>query len=367
MESFEYVMPTQILFGKDVISTHAHLFKNYGQKALIVTGRSSAKKNGSLQDVIVALDQNGIKYCIFDEIEENPSMETVQKGAEFGRKEKADFIIAVGGGSPLDAAKAIDLLVANEDGTIEDLFASNPMSIIPLLAVPTTAGTGSETTPYAILTDHKAKTKRNFAHKVFFDVAFLDAKYMMDMPETITINTAVDALSHLVEGYLTVKANLLSDIWAEKGLLIFSECMEALRNKDFTYELREKLLLVSTIAGIVIAQSGTSLPHGMGYALTYFHNVAHGRANGLLMKAYLDIHPDKQKVQKILTCLRLNSLEDLGEYLDVLLGEKETVTENEIFEYAEGMISNEAKLKNHPGKVSKEDIYTIYKKSLNII
>lgn len=367
MESFEYLMPTKVLFGKEVIRNHSTLFENYGKKALIVTGRSSARKNGSLQDIVDVLEQNEIAYCIFDEVEENPSMETVQKGGDFGRKEKVDFIIAIGGGSPLDAAKGIDILVANKDSTKEDLFITKPMNTIPLIAVPTTAGTGSETTPYAILTDHQAKTKRNFAHTVFFDIAFLDAKYMMDMPDAITINTAVDALSHLVEGYLTVKANLFSDIWAEKGLSFFSECMEALKNKNFTYEIREKLLLTSTIAGMVIAHSGTSLPHGMGYALTYFHNVAHGRANGLLMKAYLEMHPDKQKVQKILRCLGLDSLEDLGAFLDLLLGEKEKVTDKEILEYVEGMISNEAKLKNHPGKVSQGDLYAIYKKSLNIV
>lgn len=367
METFEYSMPTKILFGENVIINNSSLFKNYGKKALIITGKHSAKKNGALQDIIDALNKHKIEYCIFDEIEENPSMETVQKGGEFGRDEKVDFIIAIGGGSPLDAAKGIDIIIANKNSTKEDLYISKPMNTIPLLAIPTTAGTGSETTPYAILTDHNAKTKINFAHKVFFDIAFLDAKYMMNMPDTITINTAVDALSHLVEGYLTVRANLFSDIWAEKGLIFFSECMEALKNKAFTYELREKLLIVSTIAGMVIAQSGTALPHGMGYALTYFHNIAHGRANGLLMKAYLEIHPDREKVQKILLCLGLNSLKDLGEFLELLLGQKEQISKKEILEYAEGMAVNKAKLKNHPGNISKEDIFRMYEKSLNIV
>jgi len=240
------------------------------------------------------------------------------------------------------------------------------MKTLPGIAVPTTAGTGSETTPYAILTNHQKKTKINIVHKVFFDLALLDPEYMMAMPEAITINTALDALSHLVEGYLTVKANLFSDIWAEKGLNLFSECMDALKKKNFTYLLREKLLLVSTIAGMVIAQTGTSLPHGMGYALTYFHNIAHGRANALLMKAFLEIHPHRERVDRILSCLGLNNLEELGDFLDSLLGEKEKVTKDEIIAYAQDMTFNDLKLKNHPAKVSLEDIYQIYEKSLNL-
>lgn len=366
METFQYLMPTKVIFGEDAIKSNTSLFKDYGSKALIITGRHSAKNNGSQQDIIEAFNSNGIKYCIFDEIEENPSLETVEKGGEFGRKEKVDFIVAIGGGSPLDAAKAINIFIANKNITKEDLYISKPMKTIPILAVPTTAGTGSETTPYAVLTIHEKKTKRSMAHKVFFDTAFLDPKYMMNMPVPITINTTIDALSHLIEGYLTVRANFLSDIWAEKGLNLFSECMSDLKKRNFTYEIREKLLLVSTMAGMVIAQSGTSLPHGMGYALTYFHNIAHGRANGLLMKAFLEIHPNKEKVATILRCLGIKSLEELGEFLDNLLKDKETISKEDINDYVEAMTSNEGKLNNHPGKVEKEDLYTIYEKSLNV-
>jgi alcohol dehydrogenase len=360
MKDFQYFMPTQIIFGKEVIKNNSSLFKEYGSKAMIVTGKNSAKKNGSLDDILEVLNINGIDYCIFDEIEENPSLETVEKGANLGKKEKIDFIIAIGGGSPLDAAKAINILVANEDATIEDLYILKAMKLLPAIAVATTAGTGSETTPYAILTNHQKKTKVNIVHKVFFDVAFLDPKYMMNMPLSITINTALDALSHLVEGYLTVKANLFSDTWAEKGLKLFAECIDDLKKENFTYELREKLILISTIAGVVIAQTGTSLPHGMGYHLTYFHNIAHGRANALLMKAYLEIYPNKERVDNILTCLGFKNLEELGKFIDDLLGEKEKVTKEEINAYAEDMVTNDLKLKNHPGKVTKKEFYIMY-------
>ncbi len=364
MKDFEYLMPTKVYFGKDVIANNVELIKSYGSKAFIITGKTSSKKNGSLDEVMTVLSESSIDYFIFDEVEENPSLETVERAAILGREEKVDFIIGIGGGSPIDAAKAIGILINNKDSNIDDLFSSTQLKSVPLIALPTTAGTGTEVTPYAIFTDHKLKTKRNFSQKVFPDVAFLDAKYLINTPEEITINTAIDALSHLIEGYLAVKANLLSDTVAEKGLTLFSECMESLITRDFSYEIREKLLLTSTLAGMVIAQTGTSLPHGMGYALTYFNGVSHGKANGILLKEYLELSSSMSKVNNILSFLKFNSLKEFGAFIEKLIGREVTVTEEEIMKYAKAMIINKDKLKNHPSQVTEADIIKIYKNSL---
>src|SRR5690606_31201061 len=110
--------------------------------------------------------------------------------------------------------------------------------------------------------------KRGICQKVFPELALLDIKYLMFLPTDITINTAVDTLSHLIEGYLSSNSNIISDALAEKGLKLFGECLNMIKEKDFIHTVREKLMIASTLAGMVIAQSGTSLPHGMGYALT---------------------------------------------------------------------------------------------------
>lgn len=364
MKDFRYYMPTEVFSGKDIVNKKADLFLQYGKKAFIITGRNSSKRNGSLDDVINILKEKSIHYCIFNEIEENPSLETVERAADIGKREEVDFIIGIGGGSPIDSAKGIGILIRNKDLHIEELFSKEQFKSIPIIAVPTTAGTGTEVTPYAIFTDHKLKTKRNFSQKVFPKVALLDPKYLMTTSESVTINTAIDALSHLIEGYLTVKANFLSDAAAEKGLILFGQCMKALENREYTYEIREKLLLVSTLGGMVIAQTGTSLPHGMGYPLTYFKGVSHGKANGILLKEYLNLCSDKEKVNNIFTCMGLSNIEEFGEFIEKIIDKDIIIDEQEIDQYAESMVSNEAKLKNHPDKVTKADILKIYTDSL---
>lgn len=172
----KFFMPTKVLMGKGVVLNNSNLLKKFGNKALIVTGRYSSKKNGSLDDVVSALKKENMDYIIFDEIEENPSVESVAKAAQLGKNENVDFIIGIGGGSPLDASKAIGVMIKNKDLTSETLFSSEVLESIDIVCVPTTAGTGSETTQYAIITDHKNKTKRNLGQSIFAKLALVDAR-----------------------------------------------------------------------------------------------------------------------------------------------------------------------------------------------
>lgn len=359
-----FYMPTKIVVGKNAINNNKNLLINIGTKALIVTGRNSSRKNGSLDDVETSLKDLNIPYVIFNEVEENPSLETVEKIATLGKDEKVDFIIGIGGGSPIDSAKAAGVLIKNIDSNLKDLSISPLLNSIPIVAVPTTAGTGTETTPYAIVTDHKLQTKKGIAQRIFPAVAFLDATYLMNTPKEVTTNTGVDALSHLIEGYLATNANIFSDVLAEKGLELFGQCIQSLRENEISFEIREKLLIASSIAGMVISQSGTSLPHGMGYALTYFKNVPHGKANGMLLKSYLNFCSDKAKVSKIISLLKFNNLDELGEFLIEVLGKPVDLTDEEVLSYGKAMASNDAKLKNHPNIVCEDDIIKIYKDSL---
>ncbi len=366
MKDFNYLMPTKVLFGKDILEKNKDVLKKYGEKCLIVTGKSSSKKNGSLDDVKRLLNELCIEYSIFDEIEENPTIELVEKGGEFARKEEIDFIIAIGGGSPIDAAKGIGVFAKNKEFKKENLFEQPLKESVSIIAIPTTAGTGSEVTPYAIYTDHRAKTKKNFTHKIFPEIAFLDPKYTETVPYNITVNTAVDAFSHLLEGYLNVNANILSDAAAEKGIKLFGECMNALYNKEINYEIREKLLLMSTLGGVVIAQCGTSLPHGMGYHLTYYHHISHGKANGVLLPAYLRLceKSNKDKVDTVIELLGIGCIKDFSDFIKLTLVDEFKLAQEEITTYSEFMMENAAKLKNHPDKVTREDIETIYKEFL---
>ena len=366
MDSFNYYMPTKVLLDEEVVLKNRNLFYTYGEKALIVTGKTSSAMNGSLKDVTNILSIKGITYDIFNSVEENPSLETVENIAKLGRTQNSNFIIGIGGGSPIDAAKAAGVLINNPNATRYNLFDSPHLKSIPVIAVPTTAGTGTETTPYSIVTDNELQTKHGICQRIFPEYALLDVKYLMFLPDEITINTSIDALSHLIEGYLSSNASILSDALAEKGLKLFGECLNMIRERDFTYTVRKKLMIASTLAGMVIAQAGTSLPHGMGYALTYFHNIPHGKANGVLLKSYLEFCEDENKVRKILYLLALENLDELGYFLNYILGDVDNLVLENIFSYSDKMALNKDKLKNHSTPVTREDIFKIYRDSLKL-
>ena len=203
---FAFKMPTNVISGRDVVINNFQIFKTAGKKAIIVTGKHSAELNGSLNDVLSALKIAGVGYDIFNKIMSNPTIDIVYEGAKFARDHGDDFVIAIGGGSPMDAAKAIALL-AVQDIKREDLFSGKYSNdILPMIFIPTTAGTGSEVTQYSILTNDELETKTTLTSPFMFpNYALLDGKYMRDLGLKTTINTTIDALSHAIEGYLNVK------------------------------------------------------------------------------------------------------------------------------------------------------------------
>lgn len=361
---FKYSMPTQIYFGKDVILKNKEVFGKIGSRALIVTGRRSAKENGSFDDVKKALLEAGMEYVLFDEVEENPSLETIERGSNIGKDYNVDFVIGIGGGSPMDAAKAMAVFIKNPQINKNNIFGSGKLNSIPVVAVPTTAGTGSEVTQYSIVTSHQEKTKKNLGQKIFPRVAFIDCKYTYNLPYGITVNTAIDAFTHLVEGYLNTNSTYMSDIYGEKGFELFGYCFKKLVNKDLDSEFRNKVMMASTLAGIQIAQTGTSLPHGMGYPLTYFKGLSHGLANGVLTVEYLKSFKDKTKIERMLNFLGLGSLEELEDIFKRLTDVKIDITEEEIYEYSKKLMLNKNKLKNHPEEMELEVLVDIYSKSL---
>lgn len=361
---FKYSMPTVIYFGEDSILKNKEVFSKIGNKALIVTGRSSAKKNGSYDDVVKALSQVEVEHVLFDEVEENPSLETIEKASGVGKANNVDFVIGIGGGSPMDASKAIAVFIKNPEINMDNIFCGKQLESIPVIAVATTSGTGSEVTQYSIVTSNKEKTKKNLGQSVFPKIAFVDSKYTLNLPYDITVNTAVDAFTHLVEGYLNSNSTYMSDLYGERGFELFNHCFEKLIKKELDKEFRSKVMLASTLAGIQISQNGTSLPHGMGYALTYFKGLPHGLANGVLTIEYLKSFKNTTKIERMLEILQLNKLEDLEAIFKKLINVNIEITDEEIMQYSKSLISNKAKLKNHTEEVELEDIVQIYSKSL---
>ena len=280
----------------NAVKRHAEELAALGRRALIVTGGSSSRKNGSLDDVISALRSGGREWAVFDEIEENPSVETVLKAAHFGRQEKADFVIGVGGGSPLDAAKAVAYLLAQKDISAELLYSGNDDTRLPLALVPTTCGTGSEVTPVSVLTMTGLGTKKSVAHRLFPDLSLIDGSYLRTAPLQLLRNTSLDALTHLIESRLNTRATAESRRIVDEGLALWRSTRAVLEGGAYNDGLLQTMMNASSAGGRAIAITSTTLPHGLSYPMTIRRGVPHGKAVGYFTAGYIaECKPDEQR------------------------------------------------------------------------
>lgn len=364
----KFHMPTKVLVGENcVFENKADLI--IGKRALIVTGKTSGKKSGALDDVIKILENEKIPYHVYDKIENNPEINHMVKGGEFARNCGCDFIIAIGGGSPLDAAKAISVYATNEPKEnsgfdVYDIFkGSYKNKPIPMVAVPTTAGTGSEVTPYSILTLHKEKTKKSFTCvDCFYKTAFLDGRYTLNLPLQVAKNTAIDAMCHLIEGYTNKKSSPVTDCLCLEGLSIIGKYVDNLINGNFSVDICTELLWASALGGIVISHTGTTIVHSMGYQLTYFKDIPHGMANGYLVYEYLK-RVDSKRAASCLYALGMESFDEFKNFLEKALPREHNFTEDELANWTETSIKAK-NVASCPFPVTKNLELEIYKRSL---
>ena len=358
-----FYMPVRLVSGDNCVRKNAQLFAAFGKTALIVCGKSAAS-NGALKDVRAALESNRQNASVFDEIPQNPGTETVVRGAVAARTVCADFIVAIGGGSPMDAAKAIAMLACQDapEGIFDHKITPD---VLPMIHVPTTAGTGSEVTPYAVITRDDLQTKQSISAPYLFPrIAFLDARYTATMPQEVTVNTALDALSHAVEGMLSVRSGEISDFYAERSISLLMGEYDNLLAGTYSMETRKNLLFGSTLAGMVIANTGTTPVHGMGYSLTYFCGVPHGRANGLLLAEFVK---ECEKIWQGSTRKIFNALgtdaEGFKQKLKALLGKKKKFPEGQLRDFA-ARASKNRNIRNCRVPFTEQNLYNVLKKSV---
>ncbi len=273
-----FFMPTKVLYGKDIILKNRELIRDLGENFLIISGKSS-QKNGSLDDVLDALEGKNVQ--IYDETPENPPTDIIKPIAQ--KNYDADVVIGLGGGSPMDAAKAVAVLIENHLLSAEDLYDKTKYSRAKtIVCIPTTAGSGSEVTQYSVLTFNGKK--RGFSHEcVFPKISFVDYKYTMTLGKNLTISTALDALSHAMEGYISLKSTPFSDTLAIESMKIIKEYLPKLLDDPENEFYRERIMFASTLAGMVIAQTGTTIAHALGYNLTTDKDVKHGLATAVFL------------------------------------------------------------------------------------
>lgn len=362
--NFDFYLPTRFVSGFGCIKKNPEKIV-LGSRAYIVTGKTSAKKCGALDDVSAVLDERGISYTVFSEITENPPLEACYAGGKLCREVNADFVIAIGGGSVMDAAKAIAAFATNEAIAPKGIFDVPTLSpSLPIVCIPTTAGTGSEANPYSVLTLPGGRLKKTFNAPFSYPrVAFLDPSYTRSLPRDYTISTALDAFAHALESFLSPKSNVFSE---SAALFAAREIWNVLSlyPDAFSDEMRESLLYAATAAGIAISITGTGFPHPLGYPITLLDGVPHGSACAIFSGDYIEYNErtetGKAKLARFYDALDVKP-KVLREYLPALSGVDLTFTEEEITERIE-LIRGAKNYKNSPYVLSVNEMYEIYRK-----
>ncbi|MCR5108376.1 MAG: iron-containing alcohol dehydrogenase [Lachnospiraceae bacterium] len=375
--NFDHYLPVNILFGCGRVHEVGNTVKKYGNKALIVTGMSSAKKSGLYDLVKDHLQEAGVDSLLYDQVSQNPLTTTAIEGAKIARENHVDVVVAIGGGSIMDCAKAVAFLAVNDGDINEYIFGiRHSDKALNLVLIPTTCGTGSEGNGFAVLTNPENGDKKSLrCNAIIAKASIVDPECMMTMPKKVLASVGFDALCHSIEAYTSRIAQPFSDALALYGMKMIAESLTDLYLGDESIEKWEKLSLASTIGGMVINQAGVTLAHGMEHPASGLRNIVHGMGLAALTPVVLDMsykgNPEKfmdiakifggkreeecgDRIRSLLQKLDMDiSLSKLG----IVIDDIDWMTEN-------CMKVSAAGIANHPIVFTKDQIADIYQKAL---
>lgn len=303
MNTFNFSVPQDITVGKGSLAKLPEIAKKLGgSHAFIISGPHLAKM-GLVEKAADYLKTVDIKTDAFTEIEANPSVATVEKATEKFKESGADFIVAFGGGSPMDVAKAVGV-VAKYGGSITKYEGAHkvPGPIIPLIAIPTTAGTGSEVTAFSVITDHSRDYKLTvFSYELLPAYAILDAELITTAPASVAAACGIDAFIHAEEAYISTAASPFSDAMAEKAMALIGKNIRRFVANRRDMEAAEAMMVGSLFAGIAFSFARLGNVHAMSHPVSAFFDVPHGVANAVLLPVVAEY----------------NALADHGRYLTI--------------------------------------------------
>ena len=289
---FSYFLPVNIQFGWNKVDSVADYVAPYGKKALIVIGRTSAKKSGLYDRVVVKLETAHIDHVLFDQVDANPLTTTALEGAALAKSESCDMVIAIGGGSIMDCAKGIAFMAVN-DGDINDYIFNRKTSdnALPLIVIPTTCGTGSEGNGFGVLTNPETGDKKSLrCNAIVPKVSIVDPAVMGTMPPHVLASVGFDALCHNIEAYTSKTAQPFTDALAHYAVTLLAQYLvplykhvkataegkPAVLNETQLTKAWESVTLASTIGGMVINTAGVTLAHGMEHPASGLKDITHG-------------------------------------------------------------------------------------------
>ncbi|MBN1919152.1 MAG: iron-containing alcohol dehydrogenase [Verrucomicrobia bacterium] len=373
MDTFSYHAPTAIRFGAGVMDELGRHIRR-AEHVCVVTGRKSAEASGLRARIEKLLREAGVAHVVFGAASPNPPCTEVDAIAQRARDMKCQLVIGVGGGSAMDAAKGVAVGAANSAPVADLIDTDWPYRALPLLMIPTTAGTGSEVNQYAILTDERIDDKANLhGPDTYPYLALLDPELTLDLPVEYTVDTGVDAFCHAVEGYISRRATPLSDALAIEAITRVRHALPKVVKTPRDIEARGEMLYAACVAGLVIAQAGTTMVHALGYHLTLKHGVSHGRANAALIAHGLDFNYEAAagKIGRVYELFGgakdRTGVEALDAWLDALGVATSLadygVTVEEITQYA-AYVMTKGNTKSSPRVVSAGDVEQLLRTSL---
>ena len=337
-------------------------------------------KFGVTKKVTDVLDEKGLKYELYSDIKPNPTIENVQSGVAAFKKSKADYIIAIGGGSSMDTAKAIGIIIANpeyEDVRSLEGVAPTRHPSVPIIAVPTTAGTAAEVTINYVITD--VEKKRKFVCVDVHDipvVAVVDSDMMSSMPKGLTAATGMDALTHAIEGYITKGAWEMTDMFHLKAIEIISRSLRAAVKGE--KEGREGMALGQYVAGMGFSNVGLGIVHSMAHALGAVYDTPHGVANAILLPTVMEYNAPAtgEKYREIARAMGVKGVDDMSqdEYRKAAVeavrklsadvgipADLKAIVKEEDVDFLAQSAMDDACRPGNPKDPSKEDIIALYK------
>ena len=388
---FSYFLPVNIQFGWNKVDNVAGFIAPYGKKALIVTGRTSAKKSGLYDRVVAKLDAAHIEHVLFDQVDANPLTTTALDGANLAKSESCDMVIAIGGGSIMDSAKGIAFMAVN-DGDINDYIFNRKTSdnALPLIVIPTTCGTGSEGNGFGVLTNPETGDKKSLrCNAIVPKVSIVDPAVMGTMPPHVLASVGFDALCHNIEAYTSKTAQPFTDALAHYAVILLAQYLvplykhvkaivngqEAVLNKKQLTKAWESVTLASTIGGMVINTAGVTLGHGMEHPASGLKDITHGVGLAVIEPVVVEYtwSANPEKFNSLARIFNHGDGSELGEALRLIVHDLDLTTNltelgftkkdipwlvDSVYVVATGNIANTV------AEVSRNDIEVLYKKML---
>lgn len=284
-QSFIINQPTKIHFGNGSINRLGDVISRLNGSNVFLVADPGLKRSGITRQITAILKKNKIPHTLYDNVVPEPGLKLADQGAELAKKNKADCVVGVGGGSALDVAKAISIILSN-GGRAEDYLGLDkiPLRGVPKIMVPTTAGTGAEVTFTAVFINEKTNSKGGMnGDPLYPDAAILDPTLTLSLPPGVTAATGIDAFTHALEAFVSTQAHAISDMYAFEAMTLISNNLGVAYANGNNLEARSAMLMGSLLGGKALATAGVGLVHAMAYPLGGMFNTAHGLANAVLL------------------------------------------------------------------------------------